>query len=219
MHKSKIKICCISSLSEAEIAVKYGASAIGLVSEMPSGPGIISEELIRTITKEYYSKVDTFLLTSRLKASEIIEQQKFCGTNTIQICDRITHDNLILLKEKIPKIKLVQALHVHYENTLREALDIEKYVDAILLDSGNQKKEIKELGGTGRTHNWKISKKIVASVSVPVFLAGGLNPANVKNAVEIVNPYGLDVCSGVRTDGLLDELKLKQFFEAAGYTK
>ena len=85
-------------------------------------------------------------------------------------------------------------------------------MDFILLDSGNQKLKIKELGGTGRTHDWTISKKIVETVDVPVFLAGGLNPDNIKEAAEFVKPFGIDLCSGVRTNGKLDEHKLKQLF-------
>ena len=90
-------------------------------------------------------------------------------------------------------------------------------VDALLLDSGNPKLAIKELGGTGRVHNWKLSRSIVEQSPVPVFLAGGLNPSNVKQAIDEVQPYGLDLCSGVRTNGRLDPAKLEAFFKNASY--
>ena len=99
-------------------------------------------------------------------------------------------------------------------STINEAKRISESVDAILLDSGNPKMKIKELGGTGRTHNWEISRSIVELVTVPVFLAGGLNQANVQDAIRAVRPYGLDLCSGVRTNGKLDERKLAGFFDA-----
>lgn len=87
----------------------------------------------------------------------------------------------------------------------------------ILLDSGNPNLEIKELGGTGRVHNWKLSRKIIESISKPVFLAGGLKPENIREAIEKVKPYGVDLCSGVRTNGRLDLEKLGRFFKEVNF--
>lgn len=211
-EKTKIKVCCISSIDEAETAVKLGAYAIGLVSEMPSGPGVISEKLIKEIAERTPPEILTFLLTSRQTVKEIIEQHKRCGTNTIQIVDRLIEGTHEELKNELPGINIVQVIHVNDENSIEEAVRDSKFVDFILLDSGNQKLKIKELGGTGRTHDWTISRKIVEAVDVPVFLAGGINPDNIKEAVEFVKPFGIDLCSGVRTNGRLDENKLKQLF-------
>ena len=205
-------MCCISSTKEAESAIAAGAFAIGLVSEMPSGPGVISEKLINKIASSVPPEILTFLLTSKQSVSDIIEQHKKCGTNTIQIVDSLingTHDQL---KNELPDINIVQVIHVTDERSIQEAVEISKSVDYILLDSGNQKLKIKELGGTGRTHNWAISKKIVEAVNVPVFLAGGINPENILEAVKFVNPFGIDLCSGVRTNGNLDKVKLSGLF-------
>jgi phosphoribosylanthranilate isomerase len=207
-----VKICCISSIEEANLAVKYGASAIGLVSEMPSGPGVISEEAIIEIAALVPSGISTFLLTSKQSVNEIVNQQHKCRTNTIQICDKLITGTHKELKEALPGIKIVQVVHVTGEESIHEAVDLSKNVDGILLDSGNQKLSVKELGGTGRTHDWTISRKIVESVGVPVFLAGGLNPENVSDAIQQVHSFGVDVCSGVRSNGKLDEYKLKWFF-------
>jgi len=211
-EKAKIKVCCISSVEEAETAIKLGAYAIGLVSEMPSGPGVISEKLIKEIAEQTPPEILTFLLTSRQSVREIIEQHKRCGTNTIQIVDRLVKGTHEELKTKLPGINIVQVIHVNDESSIEEAVQVSKSVDYILLDSGNQKLKVKELGGTGRTHDWTISRKIVEAVDVPVFLAGGINPDNIKEAVEFVHPFGIDLCSGVRTNGKLDETKLKQLF-------
>ena len=209
----RVKICCIANIEEARLAVKYGASALGLVSEMPSGPGVISEELISKIVDVVPPGISTFLLTSKQNADEIIDQHKRCRTNTIQLCDRLEIKALQKIKSVLHGIKIVQVIHVTDEDSFHEAVEVSRYVDAILLDSGNQKLEVKELGGTGRTHDWKISRKIRESIQVPMFLAGGLNSANVADAIAQVNPFGVDVCSGVRTNGKLDEQKLKSFFE------
>lgn len=213
MKKPRVKICCISSVEEMQLAVKYGASAIGLVSEMPSGPGVISENLIEEIALQTPPGISTFLLTSKQIVAEIIDQQKRCKTNTIQIVDHLIEGTHKELKDALPGISIVQVIHVNDESSVAEAIKVSENVDGILLDSGNQKLEVKELGGTGRTHDWSLSRKIVESVSKPVFLAGGLNPANVRDAVDTVNPYGLDICSGVRYYGKLDEEKLRKFFE------
>lgn len=210
---TRVKICCISSIEEASLAIRYGASAIGLVSNMPSGPGVITEDEIELISLSVPPGISTFLLTSSQNIEEIITQQKKCKTNTIQICDHLVSGTHEQLKEALPGIKIVQVVHVTDENSLVEAIAISNSVDAILLDSGNQKLTVKELGGTGRTHNWEISRKIRESVKIPIFLAGGLNPDNIFDAIRLVNPFGVDICSGVRTSRKLDESKLKLFLE------
>lgn len=209
--KPRVKICCISSLDEARLAIKYGASAVGLVSAMPSGPGVIQEELITEIAARVPPPIATFLLTCRETAAAIIEQQRRCRVNTIQLCDRVAPHIYEELREALPGISLVQVIHVRDQTSLDEAMSVSGKVDALLLDSGNQSLTVKELGGTGRTHDWAISRSIVESVGVPVFLAGGLNSNNIAEAIERVRPFGVDVCSGVRTDGRLDEEKLKAF--------
>jgi len=213
MYKPRVKICCISSVEEMQLTVKYGASAIGLVSEMPSGPGVIPEELIEEIATQTPPGISTFLLTSKQSVDEIIQQQKRCKTNTIQIVDHLLEGTHKDLKDALPGISIVQVIHVNNESSVQEAIKVPKDIDGILLDSGNQKLEVKELGGTGRTHDWSLSKKIVESVDKPIFLAGGLNLNNVQDAIETVQPYGLDLCSGVRSYGKLDEEKLRRFFE------
>lgn len=213
----RIKVCCISSTGEASLAVRYGASALGLVGRMPSGPGPIEDELIAAIVKTIPPPVASFLLTSETLADKIVAHQKKVHTNTIQIVDALPERGYEFIRQQLPSVKLVQVIHVIDETSVEEALELSEEVDALLLDSGNPKLAVKELGGTGRVHNWHLSRKIVEQSKVPVFLAGGLNAANVQQAIEQVQPYGLDLCSGVRTNGSLDAAKLEAFFKAAGY--
>ncbi|HEV7396953.1 MAG TPA: phosphoribosylanthranilate isomerase [Pyrinomonadaceae bacterium] len=210
----RVKICCIASRAEAWMAIKYGASALGLVSAMPSGPGPISEDLIAEIAADIPPPLGTFLLTSKQDAGAIIQQQKRTGVNTIQICDRVEVGTYAKLRADLPGISLVQVIHVTGPESIAEAVEIAPSVDAILLDSGNQALAIKELGGTGRTHDWTISVRIREAIEIPLFLAGGLNPMNVADAIHQVQPFGIDLCSGVRTNGALDETKLSAFFRA-----
>ncbi len=211
----KIKICCISTVDEATFAIRAGASALGLVSAMPSGPGVIDEDTITEIIRTVPPQISTFFLTSRQDAEAIIDQQRRCRPNTIQLVDHVDETELVKLRRALPGIALVQVVHVTGPESFDEACAVAPHVDAILLDSGNRKLAVKELGGTGRTHDWTISRRIREQCGRPLFLAGGLKPDNVRDAIDRVRPFGLDLCGGVRTDGTLDPLKLRAFFSAA----
>ena len=212
--KVRVKICCIASVDEAKMAIDAGANAVGLVARMPSGPGPIADELIAEIAKTIPSHIDSFLLTCEQSSFNIIEHIKRTGTTTVQIVDELTEGSYQHIRDELPAIKIVQVLHVTGEETIEEGVRLQEHVDYFLLDSGNPKAEIKTLGGTGNVHDWKISRKLIEAVNVPIFLAGGLNPENVRQAIEMVQPFGVDLCSGVRTEGKLDGVKLERFFNA-----
>jgi phosphoribosylanthranilate isomerase len=210
----KVKICCISSINEAKMAIEHGAAALGLVGPMPSGPGIITNETIAAITATLPPAISSFLLTSETVASNIIQHHQLVHTNTIQIVDALSEGTYQQIKKALPGIKIVQVIHVMNEYSVTEALQIAEQVDALLLDSGNPNLDIKVLGGTGKTHNWNLSKMIVEQSRVPVFLAGGINAENVRAAIDTVQPFGVDLCSSVRTNKQLDPQKLSAFFKA-----
>jgi phosphoribosylanthranilate isomerase len=210
----RVKICCIASVEEARLAIEHGASALGLVSEMPSGPGVIAEDLIAEIAAAAPPGVASFLLTAQVDVEAIIEQQRRTRVNTLQLVDALPSGAHRALRKALPGIALVQVVHVRGQESVSEAAEVAPHVDAILLDSGNPKLAIKELGGTGRVHDWEISRQIRERINRPIFLAGGLQPANVREAISFVGPYGLDLCNGVRTDGKLDPAKLGAFFRA-----
>lgn len=209
-----IKICCIRSIAEAQMAIDHGAYAIGLVGKMPSGPGPIEDERIAEIAAWAPSSVETFLLTSETEAENIITHHKCTGTTTIQLVDAVRLSDYPRIRKVLHGVRIVQVIHVSDDSSLAEARLAAPHVDMLLLDSGNPRAAIRELGGTGRTHDWNISRRIVEDVDIPVFLAGGLNPGNVAAAIRQVRPYGVDLCSGVRTNGALDKDKLRAFVNA-----
>ena len=211
---TRVKICCIASIQEAHLAVRAGASAIGLVSEMPSGPGVIPESRIAEIAASVPPPIATVLLTSRKEAKEIVAQQKRCGVNTLQICDRVAPGVHEELRGSLPGVSLLQVVHVNREESVSIALQAARTVDALLLDSGDPSLPTPEFGGTGRTHDWQISARIIQESPVPTFLAGGLTSANVHRAIPSLRPFGVDVCTGVRTQGKLSERKLIDFMES-----
>ena len=213
--RPRVKVCCISSVDEAWTAIRAGASALGLVSAMPSGPGVIGDELIAEIAARVPPGIATFLLTSATDADAIIRQQRTARVSTLQLVDAVSPDVYPVLRAELPGIALVQVIHVRGPGSVDEAREVAPHVGAILLDSGNPSAAVKELGGTGRVHDWALSRCIREAVEVPVYLAGGLRPENVAEAVARVGPFGLDVCSGVRTDGRLDGDKLAALIRAA----
>jgi len=210
----RIKICCMQSAEEIALAARYGADAVGFVSAMPSGLGPISEELIAALIPAVPPGVASFLLTSSRSAAAIADQVRRLGPTTVQIVDRPEAGCRAALRRSLPSTRIVQVVHVTGPEALAEAAAAAPEADAILLDSGNPALAIKELGGTGRTHDWAISRRIRESVGVPLWLAGGLTPENVAAAIEAVRPFGVDVCSGVRTGGRLDGTKLARFVQA-----
>jgi phosphoribosylanthranilate isomerase len=215
MRGPRVKVCCIESVEEARLAIAAGADALGLVSAMPSGPGVISEELIRTIATGAPPPVATFLLTCLTDADAIIAQHGRCLTSVIQLVAAVAPAQVRRVRAALPSVKLVQVVHVTGSEALEAAREAAETADALLLDSGRPCAAVPELGGTGRTHDWGVSRRIAAAVTVPVFLAGGLRAENVAAAVAAVGPFGVDVCSGVRTGGRLDPTKLVAFLTAA----
>ncbi len=209
-----VKICCISSAEEARLAIAHGAFALGLVGRMPSGPGVIEDGRIAEIAHDVPPPTRTFLLTSETKADAIVAHHRRVGTTTVQIVDALEGRRYEQLRRELPGVELVQVIHVLDETSVREAVELAAHVDALLLDSGNPNLAVKELGGTGRAHDWRLSRAIRDAVDKPLFLAGGLNADNVRRAIDTVHPFGLDLCSSVRTEGRLDERKLETFFNA-----
>ena len=207
----RLKICCITSVAEARLAIDAGATALGLVARMPSGPGTIDDATIAEIAAAVPPGVATFHLTSESDADAIVAQQRAAGTTVLQLVRHLEPAVHATVRRALPGITVVQVVHVEDETSVAYAARVASGVDALLLDSGRPSAAVAELGGTGRVHDWALSTRIRASVGVPVWLAGGLRVENVRDAVTTVRPFGVDLCTGVRTDGALDPVKLAAF--------
>lgn len=212
----RVKICCIASLAEARLAQAAGATALGLVSAMPSGPGVVADSVIAEVAAALRgAPVRTFLLTALTSAAAIARQHAAAGTTTLQLVDHVPFDELRRLRDRCPGVELVQVIHVGSDASLAQALAVAPLVDALLLDSGNPALAVKQLGGTGRTHDWGLSRRIRDAVwPLPLWLAGGLRSHNVAAAMAAVRPHGIDLCTGVRSAGRLDATKLAAFMVA-----
>jgi phosphoribosylanthranilate isomerase len=212
--RTRIKICCMASIGEAALALEAGADALGFVMRMPSGPGPIAESLAGEIIATVPAGVPTFMLTSEIEAKPIVAQLRATGANTVQIVDYVTPGTRHRLRDAMPELRIVQVVHVTGPESVDEACIAAETSDMILLDSGNPTAKIKELGGTGRVHDWAVSRAIREALEIPLWLAGGLRAENVREAIDAVRPYGVDVCSGVRTGGPLDAQKVQAFTSA-----
>jgi phosphoribosylanthranilate isomerase len=213
-----VKICCIANPAEARLAHAHGAAALGLVSAMPSGPGVIADATVAEVAAAAAALVpppQTFLLTERTRAVDIAAQHAAARTTTLQLVDHVPHAELRALRALCPGVALVQVVHVTGPASVDEALAVAPHVDALLLDSGNPAAAVKELGGTGRVHDWRLSRRIRDAVHpLPLWLAGGLRAHNVAEAVAAVRPHGLDLCTGMRLEGRLHAPTLAAFMAA-----
>lgn len=208
-----VKICCIQSIDEARLAIAHGARSLGLVSEMPTGWGPVPEQRIAEIAAVIPPMVDSVLLSSRTDAEAVARQLELTGCNTVQIVDRFPLEDLASLRRAFPGVRILKAVHVMGPESLEAARALAEHVHCLVLDTGGPNGQ---LGGTGLTHDWSISAQIVQALDTPVLLAGGLKPHNVQEAIRTVRPYGLDLCTGVRSgpEYTLDAEKLAAFMAA-----
>lgn len=211
--RPRIKICCMASVEEARICAEMGVDLVGLVGPMPSGAGIITAEKCREISESAAAWLTPVLLTSSETAEAIHSDVEDASVRAVQLVRHVDPGVHRALAMSLPQVRRFQVIHVEDGSAL-DLIDVYAgLADAFLLDSG--KPSSQELGGTGRVHDWEISAEFVRRSPLPVFLAGGLKPENVAKAMNTVKPFGLDICSGVRTpEDRLDPVKLRAFMDA-----
>lgn len=214
--RTRVKVCCIADVEEARLAIQLGADALGVVGPMPSGPGTTSHAAAAEVARSTPPPVATFLLTSETTAEGIADHVRRIRPTVVQVVSHVDPSEYEALDQRVPRSEVarVQVVHVEGPEALEHIHAYADWVDAFLLDSGRPSASVPELGGTGRVHDWSVSAAFVRHSARPVFLAGGLTAANVAEAIGVVRPFGVDLCSGVRTDGRLDETRLAGFMQA-----
>lgn len=210
----KVKVCCIASPEEARLALSYGVTAVGMVDETPSGEGRIPVETIAEIVQAVPPTTGTFVLTATTDVDQLEALYRTTGANTVQLWDPLQPGDYERLREKAPGIFIAQSVHVMEDEALAAAREIARHVDALVLDSGDSEPPFRWTNPAGQTHDWELSRHISEAIHLPILLAGGLTPDNVGQAIRAVRPYGVDVCSGVRKDGRLDQRLLVAFLDA-----
>ena len=216
--RTRVKICCMASVAEARMALDAGADAVGLVSAMPSGPGVIDDAMVRQIAHWAPPPLDPWLLTALEDTGALAAQIDHAEVRTVQLVRHLPASAHTALRSLRPDLRIVQVIHVEDDHALDLARGYAETADALLLDSGRPSAAIPLLGGVGQPHDWSISRRIVEAAPLPVFLAGGLNADNVAQAIALVRPFGVDLCSGVRSEGALDATRLAAFMDAVAQT-
>lgn len=206
----------MASFEEVQLAIRAGADAVGLIgaSAMLSSPRAIDDSIVAAIAARVPPPITTFLLTSEGTAAGIAQRVLAAGVSAVQISSHLGASESEQLPKLLPTIRRVQVIHVENEGALDLIALYAPHVHAFLLDSGRPSQSRPVYGGTGRTHDWSISAEFVRRSPHPVFLAGGLSAANAGEAIRTVRPFGVDLCTGVRTDGRLDSEKLEAFISA-----
>lgn len=210
----KVKICANKNIYDAESCLIASADIIGiLVGQKHNSNDFISKEQAKKIVDYVNKRISVALVTHLKEAKEIVNLTKYIGNDIIQLHPDIEEQEVEKIKEELPAIKLIRLVQISKEGKVITDISKIKYVDYYLLDSFNLKTN--QIGGTGIIHDWSKSKELVEKLKYPVFLAGGLNQSNVKTAIAIVNPYGVDVNSGCKTNDKKDRNKVIEFVKKA----
>lgn len=209
-----VKICGIRSIEDARAAVVAGADELGFHVGLTGGRVPLESEHAARIIAELPESASGVVVTSIAESGKLIELVRATGADIVQLYGDATPETILEVKKALPDVQVWKVLNVADEGSIAEAKKYERAADAIALDTLNKETGVR--GGTGKVHDWNISRKIVESVSIPVILAGGLNPDNVAEAIRAVNPFGVDVNSGVsNADGTKDVGKVRMFAERA----
>jgi len=213
-RRVRVKICGVGDAREVALAAASGADAIGFVSGWKTPEGRLDDAQIEALMRQVPSGPSKVLLTPYLSPEAMIAHAVRCGADTLQICDHVPVAYRYEVRAALPEVRLLQVAHMGGAIEVSEVVGLAEGADGLLLDSGVSGASFSERGGTGRVHDWEKSRAVVASVNTPVWLAGGLTPNNVLEAVSTVRPYGVDVCSGLRDQGVLSRRLVRQFMDA-----
>ncbi len=215
MARPRIKICCISSEDEVRVAVSGGADLLGFVAPPLGGLGVIPEDRIAELIPLVPPGCVAVLLTGHQDPADIAAQIHRTRPSAVQLVKATTAAARAGLQRTFPGVRFLQVVHVQGPESVDDAIAAAEHSDGLVLDSAVLGGDAPQLGATGNTHDWAVSARIVASVDVPVYLAGGLKATNVAEARRTVGSFGLDLCTGVRTDDVLDPSKVAAFVHAA----
>lgn len=214
---TRVKICGIRTFEEARECIAAGADALGFHVELEHSKCPIGAATTASIISHVPPFVASVIVTTVIEPKALIRIARATGANTLQLQGEVSADTVRAVKAVSPYLKVYAVVHVFGTDAIEAARKIEG-VDAIILDSADKTSGAR--GGTGKTHDWNISKKIVESLSIPVVLAGGLNPDNVAEAVRLVKPYAVDVETGVSNpDHTKNAEKVRLFVERAKFPK
>lgn len=197
MHDIKVKICGVTNKEDAHLVVDSGADMLGMIVDVPvETPRKISIDEAEEISKEIGDALDIVVVLCPGSVGEVETVVRRIDPFGVQLHGFESEEFLKSVREALPDVKLIKTVHVAENGTIHGVMPEEDYVDFILLDTFSA-----QIGGTGKKHSWAKSREIVEHSAIPVILSGGLKPENVEEAIKEVQPYGVDVASGVESSG------------------
>ena len=206
-----IQMAGIRNKEDALMCVEMGVDIIGLlVGQMHTSDDFLTKEAAKVIKDALPKDIKTTLITHLESGDKIIEIAKFIDVDYIQLHSHLDEAEVEKIHNALPDKKLLRLIHIDTDGKLLNDISKMKYVDFYFTDSINLKTN--QFGGTGLKHNLETDRRLVETLGKPVFIAGGLNPDNVYEAVKYCHPYGVDVNTGCRaSNGLRDKEKTKAF--------
>jgi phosphoribosylanthranilate isomerase len=212
MEASKIArviVSGITSTAEADLAIRCGADALGVAC---GGPGGIAEETILKINQQIPPPICAFLMTRSTKIEELAGQQRRCRANALQLLEMPPTGIYTDLRRLLSGIELIQTAHIGSEVSIRKAFESARQVSALILAP----EDPRQIGTAAETSAfWKLCSAIREQSPAPVFVSGPRTAKAVAEVIKVAGPFGIELNAAVRTDGALDEGKLKRCISAA----
>ncbi len=212
MRSVRVKICGITREEDLAVPLAAGADAVGFLVGVPSSPRNLTLERAEKLLQRVPVFVDSVVVTAPQSINGLVKICERLKPTAIQIHGR-KNFHASELRERIEHTRLIKTIYVTEETLNETVIEYLKAFDAVLLDSFTKG----QYGGTGRVHDWTLSRQIKEAVApLPVILAGGLKPENVQEAILTVQPYAVDVSSGVELrPAVKDHDRVRAFVENA----
>lgn len=211
----RVKVCGIRRRQDVLLAASLGADAIGLlVGQRHRSEDFLDAEQARELVEACPPLVTPVLVTHLEEADPVVALARELRVTTIQMHSECSAGTLRKIRHALPGVRLIRALHVAGNEALEQLPELAGAAHALIVDSVNAQED--RVGGTGLTHDWAMSRRIVAASPIPVILAGGLDGGNVARAIAIVRPYGVDANTRLRgADGFKDPARVVAFTREA----
>lgn len=212
MRRVRVKICGITRKKDLTSVVAAGADAVGFIVGVAASPRNLTLDKAENLMKHVPIFVEKVVVTTTKNINFLMKIYERLRPNSLQMHGESMLD-ISIVRKNMPNIQVIKAIKVKDSNVKKADLKVIEPFDAVLLDSFVQGRE----GGTGIIHDWKSSKRIKQAIHPkPLILAGGLKPENVQEAILVVQPYAVDVSSGVELrPGIKDSRKVFAFINNA----
>ncbi len=224
-HHCGVKICGTTSLKDAQLAARHGADYFGVVVEVDFSPRSLTINQAKPIfSAAPIGDTEGVALVFHMKPERLEKLIATLEPHAVQFLNLASISLIRELKQRFADIELWQSIHLpeagkevdfdSFQQTVRQYADAG--IDLLIFDTVAVLKGVQKFGGTGLVSDWHVVRQLIdqVDISVPIWLAGGIGPDNVAEAIEAVRPAGVDLCSGVEAaPGRKDSEKVRRLIE------